>query len=199
MQQLSLLLLNTILPTWQVILFNAVGIVSIFLQFMIFQMKARKNIILFSIASNVGWFAYFALQGDFISGLANITGILSNIIFLFRGKYRWADSKLWLALFLLIAGALAIITFRDWRDVFPMIACLTSTVAFFMMKEQRIRLISIVTYMFFMCNSISKLYIVALIADVTALLSAVISYVIYAKISKKDALQAHAPDVNSQE
>lgn len=199
MEHLSLLLLNATLPTWQVVLFNAVGVISIFLQFMIFQMKARKHIILFSIASNVGWFSYFALQGDFISGLANVTGLLSNVIFFFRGKYRWADSKLWLALFLAIAGGLAIITFRDWRDVFPMIACLTSTVAFFMIKEQRIRLISIVTYMFFMCNSISKLYIVALIADVTALLSAIISFIRYAKLNKKESLQAPVSDINSQE
>ena len=199
MNELFLLLSNTTLPTWQVILFNAVGVISIFLQFMIFQMKARKNIILFSIASNVGWFTYFALQGDFISGLANVTGLLSNIIFIFRGKYRWADSKLWLALFLCIAGALAIVTFKDWRDVFPMIACLTSTVAFFMMKEQHIRLISIATYMFFMCNSISKLYVVALIADVTALMSAVIAFIRYAKLNKKESLQPPVSDINSQE
>ena len=197
--ELSFLLLNTTLPTWQVVLFNVVGVISIFLQIMIFQMKARKHIILFSIASNVGWFTYFALQGDFISGLSSITGILSNVIFLFRGKYRWADSKLWLALFLCIAASIAIITFKDWRDVFPMIACLTSTTAFFMMKEQRIRLISIVTYTFFMCNSISKLYIVALIADVTALLSAIISFIRYAKLNKKESLQAPVSDINSQE
>ncbi len=44
-----------------------------------------------------------------------------------------------------------------------------------MIKEVNISRISFFTYIMFMCNSISKLYIVALIADVTAITSVIIS------------------------
>ena len=87
-------LLNANFPTWRIVLFNGIGVVAIFLQFMMFQMKRRKDIIFVSMGSNVGWFSYFALQGDLISGVANVIGIMSNIIFLFRENHRWANSKL---------------------------------------------------------------------------------------------------------
>lgn len=163
------------------ILFNAIGILSIFLQFMIFQMQDRKKIIIVSIFSNIGWLSYFALQGDLISGTANIIGIMSNIIFLLRGKYRWADSKWWLAFFLAVAGGFSLFTFKVWNDVFAFMASLSTTVAFFMLKENNIRKISLFSYCMFMCNSISKLYIVALIADMTALISVVTSLIRYSK------------------
>ena len=163
------------------ILFNAIGILSIFLQFMIFQMQDRKKIIIVSIFSNIGWLSYFALQGDLISGTANIIGIMSNIIFLLRGKYRWADSKWWLAFFSAVAGVFSLFTFKVWNDVFAFMASLSTTVAFFMLKENNIRKISLFSYCMFMCNSISKLYIVALIADMTALISVVTSLIRYSK------------------
>ena len=167
-------------------LYNGIGVISIVLQFLIFQMKNRKGIITVSILSNIGWLSYFALQGDFISGGANIIGIMSNVVYLYRGKYRWADSKWWLVFFLIFAGAYSVLTFKVWNDIFPTLACLSSTVAFFMIKEKNIRMISLFTYCMFMCNSISKLYVVALIADITALISVVISLIRYRTFSKND-------------
>lgn len=176
-----ILLSNTLLPTWQVVLYNAIGVISIFLQIMIFQMKQRKNIIIVSILSNLGWITYFALQNDIISGVSGMVTILSNLIFIFRGKYRWASSKLWLIFFLAVAGSISAFTFKAWNDIFPLLGALASIFAFFMIKEQNIRLVSLVTYAMFMCNSISKLYIVALIADVTAFLSALIAFIRFAR------------------
>ncbi|MBO5480810.1 MAG: YgjV family protein [Clostridia bacterium] len=167
------------------ILFNAIGILSIFLQFMIFQMQDRKKIIIVSIFSNIGWLSYFALQGDLISGTANIIGIMSNIIFLLRGKYRWADSKWWLVFFLAVAGGFSLFTFKVWNDVFAFMASLSTTVAFFMLKENNIRKISLFSYCMFVCNSISKLYLVALIADITAIISVVTSLIRYSQKEKE--------------
>ena len=166
------------------LLYNAIGVISIVTQFMIFQMKGRSRIILVNMASNLGWLFYFALQGDLISGTANIIGILSNVIFIFRAKHRWANSRLWLVLFLLIAGGYSVLTFKVWNDVFPLVACLLSMFAFFMIKEVNISRISFFTYIMFMCNSISKLYIVALIADVTALTSVLISLYRYKRAAE---------------
>lgn len=168
------------------LLYNAIGVISIVTQFAIFQMKGRSRIILVNIASNVGWLLYFVLQGDLISGAANIIGILSNIIYIYRTKYRWASSRLWLLLFLAIAGVYSGLTFRAWNDVFPMVACLLSMLAFFMIQEVNISRISFFTYIMFMCNSISKLYIVALIADVTALTSVLLSLYRHKKARKAE-------------
>lgn len=164
---------------WYPILFNAIGVISIFLQFMIFQMKRKKQIIFVGILSDIGWLSYFALQGDFISGTANIIGIMSKIIILLQSKYRWAESKLWNIFFVAFAAVFSVLTFKVWMDIFALIACTLSILAFFMTKENNIRKVALLAYCAFACNSISKLYIVALIADITALISCIIALMRY--------------------
>ena len=73
----------------RVILFNAFGVLGIALQILLYQMQTRKKILYFSMVNHVAWFCYFAFQGDFLSGVSNVVGIVSNCVFLFRGKYRF--------------------------------------------------------------------------------------------------------------
>lgn len=171
---------------WYPLLFNTIGVISIFLQFMIFQMKRKKQIVFVGILSDIGWLSYFALQGDFISGTANIIGIMSKLIILLQGKYRWAESKLWNIFFVAFAAVFSVCTFKVWMDVFAVTACTLSILAFFMTKENNIRKVALLAYCAFACNSISKLYVVALIADITALISCVIALIRYRKEEKKE-------------
>ena len=161
------------------ILYNAIGVISIFLQFMIFQMKCKKRIVFVGILSDIGWLSYFALQGDFISGTANIIGIMSKVVIILQSKYRWAESKLWNIFFVAFAAVFSVLTFKVWMDIFALIACTLSILAFFMEKENNIRKVALFAYCAFACNSISKFYIVALIADITALISCVMGLIRY--------------------
>ena len=172
-------ILDGAMGIWYPILFNAIGVISIFLQFMIFQMKCKKQIVFVGILSDIGWLSYFALQGDFISSTANIIGIMSKIIILLQSKYRWAESKLWNIFFVAFAAVFSMLTFKVWMDVFALIACTLSILAFFMTKENNIRKVALLAYRAFACNSISKLYVVALIADITALISCIIALIRY--------------------
>ena len=47
--------LDGTLGIWYPILFNAIGVISIFLQFMIFQLKRKKQIVFVGILSDIGW------------------------------------------------------------------------------------------------------------------------------------------------
>lgn len=171
--------LDGVMGIWYPILFNAIGVISIFLQFMIFQMKRKKQIVFVGILSDIGWLSYFALQGDFISGTANIIGIMSKIIIVLQNKYHWAESKLWNIFFVAFAAVFSVLTFKVWMDIFALIACTLSILAFFMTKENNIRKVALLAYCAFACNSISKLYVVALIADITALISCIIALLRY--------------------
>ena len=175
------------------ILFNAIGVVSIFLQFMIFQMAHKKRIVFVGILSDIGWLSYFALQGDLISGTANIIGIMSKIIILSREKHRWAKSTFWNIFFVAFAAIFSTCTFRVWMDVFAVAACTLSILAFFMKDENSIRKVALFAYCAFMCNSISKGYVVALIADVTALISCIVSLIRYKKAGEKPTEIADEP------
>ena len=163
------------------ILFNAIGIISIVLQFLIFQMKHKKRIVFVGVLSDIGWLSYFVLQGDLISGTANIIGLMSKAIILLGLKYAWAKSRWWNVFFLVFAGVFSVFTFKAWQDTFAVIACMTSILAYFMQKENHIRIVALVSFTAFMCNSISKAYLIALIADITALASCIISLIRYRK------------------
>ena len=167
------------------ILFNTIGVISIFLQFMIFQMQHKKRIVFVGIMSDIGWLLYFALQGDLISGTANIIGIMAKNIVLLREKHCWAKSQWWNIFFVAFATIFAIYTYRVWMDVFAIAACTLSILAFFMKEENGIRKVALLAYCAFACNSISKLYIVALIADITAIASCIIALIRYKEVNLK--------------
>ena len=171
---------------WYEVLFNAIGVISIVLQFLIFQMRNKKWIVTVGVFSDIGWLSYFALQGDWISGTANIIGIMSKAIVLFREKHTWAESKWWNVFFLVFAGGFSVLTFKSALDIFAVIACMTSILAYFMEKENNIRKVALISFCAFACNSISKLYVVALIADITALISIITSLIRYRNGTSND-------------
>jgi hypothetical protein len=146
-------------------------------------MRDKKAIVAVGIINGLGWFTYFILQGDFVSCVANIISIMSKIIILLQYKHNWAKSIFWNYFFLVFAGVFSLLTFKTWKDIFIIISCVTNILAFFMTKESNIRKIALVAYCFAFLNSISKLYYVALIADVTALLSIVVALIRYRKVS----------------
>ena len=168
------------------LLYNAIGVVSIFLQIMIFQMRSKKKIVLLGLFSNIGWMSYFSLQGDLISCTSGIIGIVSKIIILLGSKHRWADSKWWSICFLAFAGTYSVLTFKGWLDIFAFVASMLSVSAYFIKKENNMRKVFLFSYCAYICNSISKLYVVALIADVTALISVIVSLIRYRNQTKED-------------
>ena len=149
-------------------------------------MKHKKRIVFVGVLSDIGWLSYFVLQGDLISGTANIIGLMSKAIILLGLKYAWAKSRWWNVFFLVFAGVFSVFTFKAWQDTFAVIACMTSILAYFMQKENHIRIVALVSFTAFMCNSISKAYLIALIADITALASCIISLIRYRKNGVKN-------------
>lgn len=180
--------LDASMGMWYPILFNAIGVVSIVMQVLIFQMKGKNAIVAVGALSDVGWLSYFVLQGDLISSTANIIGLMSKAIVLLRVKYKWAESLLWNVFFMIFAVIFSVFTFKSWVDVFAVIACISYVLAFFMKKENTIRKVALISFCAYVCNSISKLYVVALIADITALISIITSLIRYAEKEDTDEM-----------
>lgn len=179
---------------WYPVFYNGIGVLAILLQFLTFQMESRKKILFWATLSKFGWLSYFVFQGDFISGLPNIIAVMSNIVFGYRGKYRWAESRWWLVFFLVFTGASSLLTFQTWKDIFPLGACLLSLVSFFMIDENKLRKLSFITLCVFLCNSTSKGYIVSFIADITGLLSIILAMIRYKKKANEKVKQTPASE-----
>lgn len=178
------------LGIWGEVLINAIGVIAVIALFLSYQMKSRSQIFMVYAIATLSWLVYFVLKGDFASTLMSIIGLLRTYVFNKRGKAKWADSILWLFLFLFVMVGLTALTFRDWRDIFPLLATAFSTVAFFAVKEKNIRLINLGAYLAWIGNGISKFYWVALIGDVSTFISLVIALIRFNKVDKEENTKA---------
>lgn len=186
--QLSNDIVNTLsasLGVWYLIIVNAFGVISIILKVTEFQCKSRKYIFLFATSSACCWIFYFALQGDFVSALINFVCTIQMLVFMQRGKYKWADSIWWMICFLLVQLAFSIATFKAWSDIFALLGGLLVTVVYFVVNQKAYRALAFVSLLLWIFNGIFKGYVIALINDSFGAISALVGIIRFDILGKK--------------
>lgn len=177
------------LGVWNDIIVNGVGVVALIFLVASYQMKDRTSIFNVYLGAAIAWIFYFLLQGNIASALMNVVGIVRTLIFKLRGKYKWVDSKWTLVIFLVVMLGLTALSFRDWRDVFPLLATAFSTFAFFAIKEKSIRVINLGAYLAWILNGVTCGYWVALACDSITFISLIVALVRFAKAENKEVSQ----------
>jgi len=176
--------LNSSLGIWYLIILNAFGVIAIICKVLEYQSKSRlASLTLCSIAS-VCWVAYFAFYGDFTSSLTCLIGILRLVIFMQMGKHAWADSKIWVVLFLILQAVIVVFTF-SWSAIFAVIAGFISIFAYAVMNQKTYRFLSFFHMLSWITNGIINFYPIALISDSMSLVS--VSVAIYRYDLSKNA------------
>ncbi len=169
------------LGVWNDIIVNGVGVVALIFLVTSYQMKDRTAIFNVYFGAAIAWIVYFLLQGNIASALMNIVGVVRTFVFKLRGKYKWVDSKWNLVAFLVVIVGLTALSFRDWRDVFPLLATAFSTFAFFAIKENSIRMIDLFAYIAWILNGVTGGYWVALACDTITFLSLIVALIRFYK------------------
>ena len=82
-----------------------------------------------------------------------------------RGKHAWADSILWLILFLVLQTGVAIFTTKNWFDVFAITAGYLGIFSYFVLNQKKYRLLSFFHMSLWVVNSIFNFYLIALLSD----------------------------------
>ena len=185
--------LETSLGIWYSIILNAFGVIAIACKVVEYQSKKRVSAFILAMASQLLWVSYFVLSGDFISGISCLITFGSVMIFTQREKHQWAKSVWWLVGFLIVQLGLSVLTFKGARDIFPLLAGVTGVVAYYCVDMKKYRAISFFYAMFWLLNSISKGYILALVSDSASLISVSIGIVRY-DILKKAPKQQETKD-----
>ena len=101
------------------------------------------------------------------------------MIFLQRGKHKWADGIFWLILFI---SAQVIAGFFTWNGPFSLFsigAGILSTAAYYVMDVKRYRYFILALMILWICNGIAYWYLIALIHDVFALTSILVAIIRY--------------------
>ncbi len=117
-----------------------VGVVAMILLFCSYQSNKRFVILLFQIGISICFITHYALLGAVSGVMINIVCFLRNIVFYFRGRYKWADS---IAIPITVCAAELILTVIVWSgpiDLLAIAGALLQTTALWMSKPRNTRI-----------------------------------------------------------
>ena len=82
------------------VLFYGIGVIAIGIKVTEVQLRKRSKILFLSMICSALWIIYYLLGGNITSALTGLLSVVRSLIFMHRGKYKWASSIFWLFFFL---------------------------------------------------------------------------------------------------
>ena len=157
------------------ILFNFFGLLAIVFKIFETQSNSRRKIFIFFMAVAICWTIYFAFQGNVTSAGICFIQLLQTFIFSKRGKKKWADSIIWLFLFISVQVAIGILTFSNFLSIFPIIGGSISTTAYFVTNKKLYRCLNVAVFAAWILNGAFNFYIIALVHDSIAFIGYIVA------------------------
>lgn len=157
--------LDNTLGIWYLIILNAFGVMAIICKVFEYQVKTRAKMFTLATIANICWVLYFALYGNFASALTCFINVVKMFIFMYRGRYKWADSILWLIFFLILQVLVSVFTVTSWVDCFCITAGFLGIFAYFVVDQRKYRLLSFIHMAIWVANSAINFYLIALLSD----------------------------------
>jgi hypothetical protein len=106
-----------------------------------YQQNKRKNILLCTVISASLFTIHFILLGAYTGAIMNLLAGLRSLVFMNNTK-KWARSKAWVAVFMIVYTVACIATWDKWYSVLPLIAMLLTTISNWMQSEKKIRFLT---------------------------------------------------------
>ncbi len=151
MLELSINALNNFAKTLELILGGSyifiaygVGVVAAVLAIVAYQCKNRVSLLIVQSVCSAFWMLYFLMIGAFIGMAMNFYNVIRNLVFSQKEKHKWANSKIWLFVFLAIILTFCLLTFNNWYDVISIIGTIILTVGNFCSSKKTILTLSFV-------------------------------------------------------
>lgn len=119
---------------------GGLAILSLFLSH---QQKKRQGILIFKLSADVLWGAHYLLLGAFAGMIPNTVGILREVAFLGRRRYRLLSSRLVPILFILLNATLGALKFSALYDLLPLSASAAVTVSLWVENPRLTKCISL--------------------------------------------------------
>ena len=156
-----------------------VGFVAMACGIISFQSRERAKILTFQTLSNFLWVISYLILWEPAAVVANSIGTLRNVLYMFRGKYKFADSKAIPVIVITRFIISGVLTYQTPFDLLPMFAMVISTIAFFVKRENTIRWLSLLVAISWFTFGASAGNIASIVSDGTNFLSIVIALIRY--------------------
>ncbi|MBO4682345.1 MAG: YgjV family protein [Bacilli bacterium] len=130
---------------------------------------------------------YMYLQDKVILAMvaSGVVGAVRDVIFLYRDKYKWADSIIWLFAFSAALIVFSILEWSSWLTLLPIIGTIINTIALYLKDYKKMKMVVLVGQIFFityhavLIPESDLIMILNLIVSVAYFMSALIGLIIY--------------------
>ena len=165
------------------IIASLVGALGIGANVLIYQQKTGKNLLIYKLISDILWATHYLILGGFSAFAIACIGIVRESIFL-NQKHKWAQSKLWLWVFVVLSLGSAMLTWKTVMNLLPTVASLLSVFGFW---RNNPTLSKILAFPISFCMLSYDIYILSYMGianEAFTLISAIISIIILLKTKK---------------
>ena len=124
-----------------IILGNVVGAIGVALSVIIYQQNKGRKLLIYKLISDFVWALHYFLLGGVLGTVVALIGVVREFTFLNKDK-KWAASKLWLVLFIVISVTAAILNWKNIFSILPAIASVISVFSFWVGNPKLSRILS---------------------------------------------------------
>ena len=153
---------------------NILGFGAMISLFLIYQQNSRKKILMCKLSADIFWILHYFSLGARAGMIPNLVGIFRELVFINRKTKKWANTPLWVALFISANFILGICSYKEWYDIVPIIASAYVTVSLWIDNPYLMKLISIPVSFAFLVYDIFVLSYVGIINESIAIVSIII-------------------------
>ena len=118
---------------------QCIGFIPLILSFFTFLSAKRRRIFAVKTATDLLWALHFFLLGEYVGGAINAVNTVRNVVFSQKGKKKWASHTAVFVLFCILIAAAALIRWKDWYSILPMLGSLLAATGFWCSSPRNIR------------------------------------------------------------
>jgi len=125
------------------ILAQIVGFVALFFCVAQYQHPKRGGILSLQIIALLLWSAHYFLMSALTAAVLAVVAAIRLMVFYHRDEKKWAQTKFWPGLFILLFVVFGIVSWQAWYSVFPIVGFIGGTIAYWMISPKHIRLLTL--------------------------------------------------------
>lgn len=133
---------------------NVFGALGVAANILIYQLKSGKKILLSKLVSDFFWVLHYVCLAAFSGAAIAGIGFIRDGVFLHQDK-KWAQSKLWLWLFLVLSVVSAFIT---WKSAFSLLPAIASVILIYSLWKNTPMLVCILAFPISACMLAYNIY-----------------------------------------
>jgi hypothetical protein len=153
------------------------GIGAMIALFTAYQQKQRGRLLAAKLTADICWSIHYFCLGATAGMIPNCVGIFRELVFVNRGRRKWASGWVWPVLFASINLCLGIWSFEVWYDLLPVCASAFVTMSLWLRNPTLTKRISVPVSMTFLIYNVMVGSVVGAINETVALISLLLFFI----------------------